>query len=121
MKKIITLISSVSLVVLPFLVSAATTTTIMPTNDPTVGEGMSISMVETPIAETLTNVANYVIGGLLLLAVFYVLWAAYTFITSNGEAEKLSTARSRIMYAGIGVVVALLAKGIVSLVLSAVQ
>jgi len=53
--------------------------------------------------------------------VFYVLWAAYTFITAAGDTEKITSARNRIMYAGIGIIVALLARGIIALVLQMAQ
>jgi len=82
--------------------------------------GKNIKMSDQPIDQTLNTIANYVIGALIIMAVFYVIWAGYTFVTSAGDSEKVNTARQRIMYAAIGIVVALLAKGIISLVLSAV-
>jgi hypothetical protein len=118
MKKLVSLVA-VSLLFTPFVSSAVNS--IMPSANTAVGKGMNISMVSSSVADVLSMVANYVIGALLLMAVFYILWAAFTFITSAGETEKVSEARKRIMYAGIGVVVALLAKGIVSLVLAAVK
>jgi len=66
----------------------------------------------------LNTVANYTVGVLVMVAIFYILWAGYTFVTSSGETDKVNAARQRIMYAAIGIVVALLAKGIVALVLS---
>jgi hypothetical protein len=119
MKKIFLALLMASLLAVPFLGLAQS---IMPNgNDASVGTGLNVNMVNKPIANVLGTVANYVIGVLLIVAVFYVLWAAYTFMTSAGEADKVSEARKRIMYAGIGVVVALLAKGIISLVLNAVN
>lgn len=70
---------------------------------------------------TLNTVANYVVGVLVVVAIFYILWAAYDFVTSSGSEEKVNGARRKIMYAAIGIIVALLAKGIVGLVLGAVQ
>jgi hypothetical protein len=117
MKKLFLSIISASTLVIPSMSFAQS---IMPQANSSVGNGLSVNMLNTPITQVLGTVANYVIGILLIVAVFYVLWAAYTFMTSAGEQEKVSQARQRIMYAGIGVVVALLAKGIVELVLSAV-
>ncbi len=67
------------------------------------------------------TIGSYVIGILVIVAVFYVLWAAYTFITAAGDTEKITSARNRIMYAGIGIIVALLARGIIALVLQVAQ
>jgi hypothetical protein len=119
MKKIFVSFLMVGIMAIPVLSFAADT--IMPSNNPEIGRGLSVSMVGGNIPEILSTVANYVIGILLIVAVFYVIWAAYTFMTSNGEPDKVATARMRIMYAGIGVVVALLAKGIISLVISALK
>jgi len=71
------------------------------------------------LSTTLNQVANYVVGILIIVAIFYILWAAYDFVTSSGSEEKVNGARRKIMYAAIGVIVALLAKGIVALVLGA--
>lgn len=128
MKKILASVSTaLGLLVLPLLSFGATpatgkaVTSIMPSANSTVGSGMNVSMKGGSIVDTVSLVANYVVGALLLLAVFYVLLAAYNYMTSGGEAEKIKKGRDYIMYAGIGVVIALLAKGIVSLVLSAVK
>ena len=119
MKKIfVSFLSSAGIMAFPVLSFASS---IMPSANSSAGVGLPVSMVSGQLTDILSTVANYVIGILLIVAVFYVLWAAYTFMTSNGEPDKVGTARQRIMYAGIGVVVALLAKGIVSLVLSAVK
>ena len=125
MKKILASLSiAASLLVFPLLSFAQSTgkvNSIMPSANSAIGDGMKVSMKGGSIIETVSLVANYVVGALLLLAVFYVLLAAYNYMTSGGEAEKIKKGRDYIMYAGIGVVVALLAKGIVSLVLSAVN
>ena len=120
MKKILFSFILANLLVAPILIFAQAQDTIVPKADPTIaGEIGKLTMNSNPIDKTLNTVANYVVGALVVLAVFYVLWAAYTFVTSAGSAEKVEEARKRILYAGIGIVVALLAKGIVSLVLSA--
>jgi len=71
------------------------------------------------LSTTLNQIMNYVVGILIVVAIFYVIWAAYDFVTSNGSEEKVNGARKKIMYAMIGIIVALLAKGIVALVLGA--
>jgi hypothetical protein len=84
------------------------------------GIGKDIPKV-TSIDETLNTVANYAIGVLIVVAVFYIIWAGYTFVAHGTDPDAVTKARQRIMFAGIGVIVALLAKGIVSLVLAAMK
>ncbi|MFA6375948.1 MAG: hypothetical protein WCX69_00925 [Candidatus Paceibacterota bacterium] len=120
MKKIIAS-SLLSLFMFPSLIFAAGNSIVPDPNSGLAGDiGKNVQMSDQPIDQTLSQVANYVIGALIIMAVFYVIWAGYTFVTAAGDAEKVNTARQRILYAAIGVVVALLAKGIISLVLSAV-
>jgi len=122
MKKIIASLC-LSLFVTPVLVFAQTGGTIIPDKNTAVGGqiGTVGTMSNTPIDQTLNTIADYVVGVLIIMAVFYIIWAGYTFVTSAGDTEKVGEARSRIMYAGIGIVVALLAKGIVGLILSAMN
>lgn len=98
----------------------STPTSFMPQPNAQLGTGLdSYSFSQRSVVDVVGDIGKYVIGVLVIVAVFYVLWAAYTFITAAGETEKISQARNRIMYAGIGIVVALLAQGIIALVLSA--
>ncbi len=83
--------------------------------------GAAGKMSTQPIDQTLNTVANYAIGVLIIVAVFYIIWAGYTFVAHGTDPDSVAKARQRIMFAGVGVIVALLAKGIVSLVLSAMQ
>jgi len=124
MKKIITLFLLFNLIAVPFLVFAAGSTgsIVPPADNSLAGDIGKVAQMSTqPIDQTLNTVANYVIGALVVMAVFYVIWAGFTFISSAGDPTKVDLARKRIMYAAIGIVVALLAKGIVSLVLSAMK
>ena len=51
-----------------------------------------------------------------IVAVLFILLAAYNFITSGGDEEKTGTAKKQLMYAVIGVAVALLSYGIVTFI-----
>jgi len=117
MKKTFLSLFSASLLAVPFLGLAQS---IMPVRNSAVGNGLAVNLTSQPITTVLGTVANYVVGLLVIFAVFWVLKAAYGFMTSDGDSEKVGVARSQIMYAGIGIVIALLAKGIVELVLSAI-
>ena len=61
--------------------------------------------------ETITNL---VFGVLLAVAVLAIIYAGFLFITAQGEGEKVSRARNTLMYAIVGIVVALLARGLVN-------
>ncbi len=115
-KKIVSL-ALVSLMFAPLL--ALGQGDFMPKPSDQLGTGLAdqYSFSDKSIVEVVDTIGSCVIAILVIVAVFYVLWAAYTFITAAGEADKIKSARDRIMYAGIGIIVALLARGIISLVL----
>ncbi len=50
--------------------------------------------------------------GLVVFSIAMFLVGGYTYATSNGDTEKVSKATKTITYAAIGVVIALLAKGV---------
>lgn len=68
----------------------------------------------TPLIQTSVNMLFY-LG--IFLAIVYLLYAGVTYITSGGDAEKLSDARKRIIYGIIGLVVVVSAFVIVRLFL----
>lgn len=72
----------------------------------------TISLTTTSVGTDFCSVINWLFYGLIILAVVFVLIAAYKYLTSSGEPEKVSSANKTILYAVIAVVVALLAKGI---------
>jgi hypothetical protein len=59
-----------------------------------------------------------VIFYLLLFLAVIIVFAGVLIVTAGGEAEKVERAKRMILYSVIGIVVALLAKGLVSLVVS---
>lgn len=71
----------------------------------------------TPITDTasahsaICNVFNAMFYVLIAVSVIMVLWAAYLYATAQDDVEKTSSARNTILYAGVAIVVALLAKG----------
>jgi len=54
-------------------------------------------------------IANWLGGIILGIAVIMIIYAAFTFLTAGGSEEKLTTARNTLIYALVGVIVALLA------------
>jgi len=70
--------------------------------------------------EVLMTVIRWIYTIVFILAVFFILLAAFFFVTSQGDPEKVTKARNMLMYAVIGIVVALLSFGIVTLVQNSV-
>lgn len=62
-------------------------------------------------ASNLNIVAQWIIGivvsGLVLLALFYLLYGAVMWITSQGDKQKIESARHTIMYAIVGLLLTL--------------
>ena len=63
------------------------------------------------------KVITWVFGILLVLVVIMVLVAGYMFVTGGGNPEQVGKARTILMYALVGLAVAVLARGIVAFVL----
>lgn len=55
---------------------------------------------------------------LVILAVVFVLVAAFKYITAGGDAEKFKMAHKTLLYAVIGLAVAMVARGVPSIVAS---
>jgi len=72
----------------------------------------SISAVITVI----NTLANWVFAILLALAVIMLLLAAFNWLTSGGNEEKVGSARKMLIWALVGIAVALAAKGLVLIV-----
>jgi len=49
-----------------------------------------------------------------------IVWAAFLYLTSAGDTTKLGQAKDKVLYAAVGIVVALLAKALPGIVLSVV-
>jgi len=72
------------------------------------------------VETTLTSIVNWLVTISFIIAALFIVLAAFTFITAGGDPEKINTARNQVLYALIGVAVALLAWGLVALIKSKV-
>ena len=107
MKKIIALLALFMLVVSPVLVFANPV--------PAAVSPQSVTPIpDTNFENTIDNLTNWFFAILLVIAVWFFLWAGFTFVTANGEPDKITKARNQVMYGVIGVIVAVMAKGLVS-------
>ncbi len=68
------------------------------------------------IPQLIDKIATWLLGIGLTIAVIIVIWAAFLFMTSGGNQQKVTTARQTLWYAIIGLTVLLLAKGVTSII-----
>lgn len=76
--------------------------------------------IESPedLIKILDTVARWLMTIVFIVAAIFIVVAAYRFVTSGGDPMQVTSARQAILYALIGVAVALLAWGIVQVVKS---
>jgi hypothetical protein len=84
-----------------------------------------VPYVEVPTNVSITGmlgrIRGYFFGAVIAACVFMVLWGGFDLATSGGDETKVKNAKNRIMYASIGLIVAALSMGIVSLIMSVAQ
>ena len=103
MKKLLTGITLVSLLALPVVATA------------TAPEGVPLMTGQGTI-DALENLIDWLFTILLIVAVIFLVIAAFSFITASGDPDKVGKARNYVLYALIGVAVAVAARGLVALV-----
>jgi len=57
------------------------------------------------------NVFTWMFWILLSVSIIMILWAAYLFVTAQDDASQVTEAKDAMLYAAVGIVVALLARG----------
>ena len=75
--------------------------------------------VEAPdvnVVDALNSIINWLFAFLLIIAALFLIVAGFYFVTAQGDADKVKTARQFVLYALIGVLIGFLAKGLVILV-----
>ena len=73
-------------------------------------------LVSGDIPTLIDKIATWLLGIGTVLATIVVLWAAFLFMTSGGNKDRVTRARQTLWYAIIGIVVLLLAKGVTLLI-----
>jgi hypothetical protein len=100
------IVAILQVVVLPSMMSAQT-------NMPNVAVPTNID-----IGTIIGKIQSYFFGIVIITCVFLVLWGALDLTTSGGDENKVTSAKRRIMYAAVGLVIAALSMSIVSLLMS---
>ncbi len=65
-----------------------------------------------------TNILLYLIGA---ISVIMIIFGGFRYITSGGKSENITAAKNTIMYAVIGIIIALLSYAIVNFVITALS
>ena len=63
-------------------------------------------------------ITNIVFVFVIAIAVILLILAGYNFLSSSGDAAKVTTARNMVLFAAIGIAIAILAKAIPAMVFS---
>ena len=85
---------------------------------------MALAVEDAPdvdLWEALERVTNYLFALLIVVAAIFLIAAAFQFITAQGDPEKVKKARDYVLYALIGVVVGVLAKGLITFVQTMIE
>ncbi len=69
--------------------------------------------------ETVTRVINIMLYAVGIISVVMLIWGGIRYATSAGDSAKVTAAKNTVMYAVIGLVVAIFAFAIVNFVLTA--
>jgi hypothetical protein len=68
------------------------------------------------LLDTIYTVTDWIFAGVVALVVIFVLIGAFNLLTAAGSPEKVTSGRNYIIYAAVGMFVALLAKAIPAIV-----
>jgi hypothetical protein len=64
------------------------------------------------ILQIIQRVGNWVFAFFLAISIIFLIWGAFEFVTGEGNPEKVSSAKRRLIYAVIGIGLALLANSV---------
>jgi len=123
MKKFILAALLLALMVLPAL-SLAAGDIVFPTgSNASLGNltASHFTSTQKSISQMANQIVNVVLSVVIIVAIIAIILAGYKFITAGGEPDKVNEARMTIMYAAIGVIVAVLAKTLISWAMGFVQ
>jgi hypothetical protein len=83
--------------------------------------GCDLSLPRTAANENTVKIILQIVFGVLgAISVFFVVFGGFKFVLSNGDPSEAAKARQTIIYAVVGLVVAVLAEAIVGLVIKTI-
>lgn len=69
------------------------------------------------LVATVINILSWIVG---VIAVIMIIISGFTYVTSGGDSGKISTAKTTLIYAIVGIVIVAFAQAIVQFVISKV-
>lgn len=63
------------------------------------------------VVGNIITILSYIVG---VAAIIMIIWAGFRYITSGGDSNKVSQAKNTLIYALVGVVIAILAQALVN-------
>lgn len=82
-------------------------------------EGMPANLVGPDgVFNQITSIALYIIGA---ISVIMLIWGGLRYILSGGDSKKITDAKNTILYAIIGLIIAILSYAIVNFVLNSIN
>jgi protein-S-isoprenylcysteine O-methyltransferase Ste14 len=63
------------------------------------------------LVDLIRQIVRWIYIIFFIIAVLMIIMAAFTYLTAGGDAEKVATAKNRLIYAAVAIAVALLAVG----------
>ena len=76
---------------------------------------VTLAAIPANLDEAVGRIVSPLFLVLVAISIIFIIFAAYTFVTSGGDPGKTETARATLIYAIIGIVVAFLALGLYNL------
>ena len=70
----------------------------------------------TDLEDLLATVGNWFFTIFLLVAIIFLIWSAFLYLTAAGDGTKVTKAKTALIYSIVGIAVALLAGGLTQLV-----
>jgi len=70
---------------------------------------VTLANIPTTLDDAVGKIVNPLFLILVAISTVFIIYAAYTFVTSGGDPGKTETARTTLIYAIIGIIVAFLA------------
>ena len=67
------------------------------------------------------TIFRWLFGLLVLVAIIFILLAAFKYVTAGGDAEKIKEANKQILFAAIAVVIAFVARSVPAIVITLVK
>jgi heme O synthase-like polyprenyltransferase len=120
MKKSLSTLILISLIML-FVLPAMMPVMAGDEDEVNVGQAPTIITDASQITTVINNVVNWFFLIVMTVAAIFILVSAWTFLTAGGNPDSITKARQMLIYALVGVVVAVLAKGLPILIQSILE